>query len=666
MATSELILSGSHAPPDLTGEIVKLDDHYCDGGSFGDVWKCSHTDSSGSRDVAMKVLRPNIEYKKSVKLLRRELGIWRRLDHKNIVPFLGTASGFGRHISLVSLWMPHGTLQTFISEHDPMLGPAHRFQLLGDIASGLQYLHSFPIIHGDLTSKNVLIDGSYNARLTDFGLASVIASGEIPEVLAYLQISTQRPGAGRYAAPELFSDSENLDGKMHFTTRSDIYSFGNIMLQVLSGKEPWSEIQRDVNIILHLAQGRQPRRPSFRPIDEEYWEVIQHCWQLRVQDRPCAGELIPVLESFLAFHMQRFPASDSTESSPPDPTFVATSPPIPSLPIPSPDVDILAPATIEKFPGPRQESAASMHIDGSPHSIMSIHESPSAFMSIYESPSAFMSIYESPGSSAMSIYASPVHPGMDMTGSTFTLVTGRNSCCFAKLTLSRSSCDDIQEGIELYQSSSPTPYCVDSLCQSSPTFETRVENLQLSPQVDYASLSDALGLAFIPTLPPAQESGTSVFPRSFEELLGWLEPQKPDIMHNLPASVPPGALSEYPPHQQGRAISQSPRAVRPVPQNFSSPVQNTASHSNIPLTRRHSFETAIHSCEWRRDDGSICLDSISFMTCPEHLAIHGIKNMASNLPIICGWCGNTVKRYNIIRHVRERHLLARRFPLRSL
>ncbi|KIJ63536.1 hypothetical protein HYDPIDRAFT_29333 [Hydnomerulius pinastri MD-312] len=102
-----------------------------------------------------------------------------------------------------------------------MLELAHRFKLLGDIASGLQYLHSFkfPVIHGDLTSKNVLIDEDYNARLTDFGLASVIAGGEMEEDLAYLQMSIQRAGAVRYAAPELVSFSENLEGKIHFTTK---------------------------------------------------------------------------------------------------------------------------------------------------------------------------------------------------------------------------------------------------------------------------------------------------------------------------------------------------------------------------------------------------------------------------------------------------------------
>lgn len=73
----------------------------------------------------------------------------------------------------------------------------------------------------------MLLDDKYNARLTDFGYASLV--GEIPEALVYLQASTSRPGTVRWAAPEYFSSEV-----VHCTTKSDIYSFGNITLQVVS------------------------------------------------------------------------------------------------------------------------------------------------------------------------------------------------------------------------------------------------------------------------------------------------------------------------------------------------------------------------------------------------------------------------------------------------
>ena len=65
-------------------------------------------------------------------MLRRELGIWRRLDHINVVPFLGIAYGFGMRdaMSLVSLWMPNESLHLFLAKHNENLGSGHRLRFV--------------------------------------------------------------------------------------------------------------------------------------------------------------------------------------------------------------------------------------------------------------------------------------------------------------------------------------------------------------------------------------------------------------------------------------------------------------------------------------------------------------------------------------------------------
>ncbi|KAF8552042.1 kinase-like protein [Imleria badia] len=228
-------------------------------------------------------------------MIRRELGIWKRLSHPNIVPFLGIVSGFGRlgNVALVSSWMPNGTLQDFLLKYDDKLKVADRLQLLLGVTSGLEYLHSLSIVHGDLTCNSVLLDDKHNARLTDFGYASLV--GEIPEALAYLQASTVRPGTVRWAAPEYFSNPEEA---FHCTIKSDIYSFGSVALQVLSGKPPWSEFRRNAVVVLHLAKGHKPRRPQSHPIDDQHWEFIEHCWS-PVRERPSAKYLASSILDFL-------------------------------------------------------------------------------------------------------------------------------------------------------------------------------------------------------------------------------------------------------------------------------------------------------------------------------------------------------------------------------
>ncbi|KAG6382175.1 WD40-repeat-containing domain protein [Boletus reticuloceps] len=228
--TSTLV--ASHPPPlDLTRYITKSDDQYVAGGGFGDVYRCRYLNGS-PKEVAVKAFRFKFtlaahESDRSVKMFRRELGIWRRLNHPNVVPFLGISYGFGMRgaMSLVSLWMPNESLSLFLAKHDDHLDLGHRLQFLLDIANGLHYLHSFPIVHGDLNCNNVLLDADYTARLADFGYASLV--GNFPEALTYLQRSTVRPGALRWIAPEQIESEETFNR----TPKSDIYSFSCIALQ---------------------------------------------------------------------------------------------------------------------------------------------------------------------------------------------------------------------------------------------------------------------------------------------------------------------------------------------------------------------------------------------------------------------------------------------------
>ncbi|KAN0081247.1 Protein kinase-like domain containing protein [Tylopilus felleus] len=276
-------------------QIFRPDDwQYSAAGGFGDVFRCQYMSDDGVKEVAVKAFRFSFSVdsenkhdgEKVARMIRRELGIWRRLNHPNIVPFLGITYGFGKQggASLVSMWMLHDTLHTFLEAHDDRLEVVHRLQLA---------MHSFPMIHGDLTSNNVLLDHNYNARLTDFGCASLV--GELPGGFTYLKASTVRQGTLRWAAPEHFSFDE---GETKHTIKSDIYSFGNMALLVLSGKYPWSEVRADAAVMLRLSQGLKPGRPLARPIDDRHWAFIERCWS-SIPDRPLVEDLVSSLQQFL-------------------------------------------------------------------------------------------------------------------------------------------------------------------------------------------------------------------------------------------------------------------------------------------------------------------------------------------------------------------------------
>ncbi|KAG2342550.1 kinase-like protein [Suillus weaverae] len=157
--------------------------------------------------------------------MRRELLVWIRLKHATIVPLLGTATVESPFPALISQWMPSGTLYMYSKQ--VTLTVSAKVELVMGVADGLNYLHSESVVHGDLHPANVLIDGSGNPRLTDFGLATIAGDAE-------LQLSTStatRALDSRWRAPEIIGIERDPE-KPSF--KSDIFSFGGVMFFVRS------------------------------------------------------------------------------------------------------------------------------------------------------------------------------------------------------------------------------------------------------------------------------------------------------------------------------------------------------------------------------------------------------------------------------------------------
>ncbi|KAG1754107.1 kinase-like domain-containing protein [Suillus occidentalis] len=196
--------------------------------------------------------------------------------------------------------MTNGTLTSFLNQNNEFLSLHDRLLLLRDIAAGLDYLHTFsltedghmglnPVVHGDLTGTNVLIDGNRKAYLADFGLSGTFK--RVPG-MTYLAKLTGHPGALRWAAPELLFGEESDPAA---TTRSDMYSFGSIMLQVLTGKVPWYHLTRDFQISYQVViEGKMHPRPPGVDITDQHWNFMTRCWSMTFTDRPLATEGGPI------------------------------------------------------------------------------------------------------------------------------------------------------------------------------------------------------------------------------------------------------------------------------------------------------------------------------------------------------------------------------------
>ncbi|XAR73646.1 Non-specific serine/threonine protein kinase [Bertholletia excelsa] len=168
-----------------------------------------------------------------------ELTIINRLRHKHLVRLLGWCHRNGK-LLLIYEYMPNGSLDQhlFISADEEDRKPLNwnlRYKIISGVASALHYLHheyDQRVVHRDLKASNIMLDCHFNARLGDFGLARALDN----EKTSYAEADAAGvPGTLGYIAPECFHT-----GKA--TQQSDVYAFGAVLLEVVSGHRPGAKI----------------------------------------------------------------------------------------------------------------------------------------------------------------------------------------------------------------------------------------------------------------------------------------------------------------------------------------------------------------------------------------------------------------------------------------
>ncbi|KIJ10213.1 hypothetical protein PAXINDRAFT_172219 [Paxillus involutus ATCC 200175] len=240
--------------------------------------------------VAVKVLKvPGIgrrpeSLQNYAKKLRAEIHIWSRLSHPNVLRLYGIADGFSHLPALVSQWAENGTLTQYLEDPGRDISKGKRISILVRVAEALHYIHSEHVVHGDLTGSNILIDGDGQPLISDFGLSSILR--EYNETSYF---HSGRPGAPRWAAPELFAEPAGFP-----TIECDVYSYGCVMLLTLSGKVPYSEI-RDFHVPYAKITGIRPQRPVNLPIEEALWVMIERCTDATPEFRPALPDIISYL-----------------------------------------------------------------------------------------------------------------------------------------------------------------------------------------------------------------------------------------------------------------------------------------------------------------------------------------------------------------------------------
>ncbi|CAH1414936.1 unnamed protein product [Lactuca virosa] len=190
----------------------------------------------GGKEVAVKKMRSN----KSKEFLA-ELKVLCKIHHINVVELLGFASG-DDHLYLVYEFVSNGSLSEHL--HDPLLKDHQplswtaRAQIALDAAKGIEYIHDHTkerYVHRDIKTTNILLDNGLRAKVADFGLAKLVGRTNDDDFIATRLVGT--PG---YLPPESVKE-------LHVTTKTDVFAFGVVLAELITGKRALMRDNREPN-----------------------------------------------------------------------------------------------------------------------------------------------------------------------------------------------------------------------------------------------------------------------------------------------------------------------------------------------------------------------------------------------------------------------------------
>ncbi|RHZ86291.1 hypothetical protein Glove_52g96 [Diversispora epigaea] len=255
-------------------------------GGFGTVYKADWLEGfiefsvevdwhrNGKQGVCLKSLDNLTNKNDFLQEIKNQL----KFRGKNSIAIYGITKNPTEYMMVMN-YAKYGSLRKVLNNKFEKLSWQRKLYILSDIAMGLKNIHEMGLMHKDFHPGNIVNSNLAISYITDFGLCKPVTKNDPEKIYGVIP----------YMAPETLSRGE-------YTQASDIYSFGMIMLEVLTSYPPYYNVPHDTNLVMNICKGRKPEIKY--EIPRFFKEIMEKCWNFEPHNRPTAKELDYQLKSY--------------------------------------------------------------------------------------------------------------------------------------------------------------------------------------------------------------------------------------------------------------------------------------------------------------------------------------------------------------------------------